>query len=64
MSKVKYDGWCAYHLIKGKDYLYPGSFHPTKKALIKWFDSGGFKSWKQYRKAGTVKAVKVRIVEV
>ena len=64
MSKVKYDGWCAYYLIKGKHYLYPGSFHGTKKALIEWFDSGSHPKWKEYRRAGRVKAVKVRIVEV
>jgi len=66
MSKVKYDGWC----MKAFERILPGSFHSTRTGVVKWWgdwslsiDDSSLK-WKNYRKRGTYKIVKVRIVEV
>ena len=65
MSKVKYDGWCPkYFWRPDKSYLGTWWFNLTKRELIEEMDDNLPGWWKKQRKAGNVKAVKVRIVEV
>ena len=61
MSKVKCDGWAIKYDFVGK--LYPPVWD-SKELLIKSYNQWVPGLWKKHRKAGKVKAVKVRIVEV
>ena len=66
MSKVKYDGWA----MKNRGYVFPLSCRELKRDVVKWWEEGWDLekfpqfAWKNYRKKGTHKIVKVRIVEV
>jgi len=67
MSKVKYDGWCT----KAFGKILPWSFHTTRTGVIEWWDDAIYPplvpllfKWNRFRKRGTHKIVKVRIVEV
>ena len=61
MSKVKHDGWG--YKYRWSERIYPPIFH-DKATLIRKFEYGIKNRWRNARRAGTVKAVKVRIVEV
>jgi len=65
MSEVKYDGWCPkYFWRPWKPYLGTWCYCSTRRQLIKEIEGNVPGWWKKNRKAGHVKAVKVRIVEV
>ena len=63
---VEYDGWC----MKAFGEILPWSFHKTRTEVAKWWESWSLVTgdsslqWKNFRKRGTYKMVKVRIVEV
>jgi len=61
VSKVKHDGWG--YKYRWSERIYPPIFH-DKATLIRKFEYGIKNRWRNARRAGTVKAVKVRIVEV
>jgi len=61
-----YDGWA----MKSFGHIMPWSCQVTRKDVVKWFESNNdlqkypqFK-WRNFRKRGTHKIVKVRIIEV
>ncbi len=57
----KYDGWT----IKSFDRcLLEWFFHETRSEVIKAFEISVGESWRKYRRRGTHKLVKVKLVEV
>jgi len=66
MSKAKYDGWC----MKAFGEILPWSFHSTRTGVVKWWEEWSLSiddpslKWENFRKRGTYKIIKVRIVEV
>ena len=66
ISKVKYDGWVMTNNWEG---IMPTSFHRTRTEVIKWWDDSWDETaitfkWRNFRKRGTHKIVKARIVGV
>ena len=58
----KYDGW----VLKVGQYLRAFTFHEKKTDVVKDFERfcGGEGSWREHRRKGTHKIVKVKLVEV
>ena len=61
MSEKPFEGWAIKY--KWAKKLYPPVFY-TRRYLIEHYERGIKNKWRDARRKGTVKAVKVRIVEV
>jgi len=61
----KYDGWAIKSFVGKNPWLIPWYFFELRKDVIKDFDDvEGEGSWRKYRRGGTHKLVKVKLVEV
>lgn len=56
----KYDGW----VLKSGKYLHIGFLHYTRREVIDHVEKVIPETWKNHRKKGTHKIVKVKLVEV
>ena len=61
MSKVKYDGWCIKYCWTKR--LFP-PVSRDRSFLISDYEQGTKGLWRNHRRKGIVKMVRVRIVEV
>ncbi len=60
----KYDGWVIKVQFSGKPYFLPWHFRESRRYVIKAFNKSTGGSWRKYRRKGTHKIVKVKLVEV
>jgi len=60
MKEPKYDGWA----LKVGEHIRAFSVRSTRKEVIKNFERNLNCSWREYRRRGFHKIVKVRLIEV
>lgn len=61
---AKYDGWVIKVQWSGKPFFLTWHFHEKRTDVVKSFNDGSGGLWRKYRRRGTHKLVKVKLVEV